>query len=84
MSDLRTVAVVVWQDRHFGVDVQLFENSADAIEYARTQAKNSDRFGDLDETLTDAMKQGSDPWLYYGGYSCEGDHIYVIQRKVRE
>lgn len=70
-----TVYVVIWQDRHSDTGVYVFLDKDQAIEWAKQQARESDRFGDLNEELTEPMRKGD--WLYYGCYSCEGDHLRV-------
>lgn len=82
MADLTKLAVAIWEDRHFDTEVELFLDPDEAVEWAREKARESDRFGDLDETLTPPMIQAG--WLYRGCYSCEGDSIRVITRKVKE
>lgn len=71
------VYVVLWEDRHTDTEPYVFTDAGAAISWARGQARESDRHGDLDEILTDAMRTGG--WLYYGRYSCEGDHLRVVR-----
>lgn len=74
------LAVVIWEDRHADVGVHLFTDTARAIEWARIQARKSDRHGNLDETLTEAAAR--EGYVYHGRYSSEGDSISVIERRV--
>lgn len=76
------VYVAIWKDRHADTSVHLFSSKEKAIEWAAATAREYDRFGDLDEELTSAMKSGPNPWLYYGRYSGEDDCIYVEARKL--
>jgi hypothetical protein len=65
-----TVAVVIWADRHSDTDAYVYRHTADAIEWAKRQVREYGHPEDIDEELTDGMRQ--DGWLYYGKYSCEG------------
>lgn len=76
----RTIAVVIWEDRHRDVDALPFTDTAEAIGWAKARARESDRHGELDETLTDAAK--SEGYVYCGCYSSEGDCISVVERVV--
>lgn len=76
------VYVAIWKDRHADTTAHVFSDADAAVEWAKAQAREYDRFGDLDEGLTDAMKAGPDPWLYYGRYSCEGDCIIVVPIEI--
>lgn len=78
MSDGRKIAIVIWEDRHTDVGAYPFTDTAKAIEWAKARAREHDRQGDLDETLTDAaIREGC---VYYGCYSVEGDCISVVER----
>ncbi|MFE2994134.1 hypothetical protein ACFXG4_03870 [Nocardia sp. NPDC059246] len=82
MADLLKVAVVIWEDSNFDTDIDVFLDADQAVAYAREKARKYGRHGDLDETLTPAMVE--EGWLYRGRYSCEGDNIRVVTRKVKE
>ena len=76
-----TVYVVIWEDRHSDTNAIVFDDREKAIAWAKEKAREYDRFDDLDETLTEGMITGG--WLYYGCYSCEGDHLRVVERRVK-
>ncbi len=76
------IAAVLIRDRHSDPEIHLFAKQSVAIKWAKAKAREYDRFGDLDEELTTAMKR--DGWLYYGRYSVEGDHIRVELLQVTE
>ena len=69
--------VAIWEDRHTDTEVYVFSDKSRAIEWAKANARKADRHSDLDEAMTEPMRQGG--WLYYGGYSCEGDHLRVVE-----
>jgi hypothetical protein len=71
---MTTLSVVLWQDRHTDPSVHLFTDRATAEDWARTQARNSDRHGDYEENIYgDALVVG---------YSCEGDSLTVTTADV--
>jgi len=72
--------VAIWQDRHTDTEVYCFSEAEKAIEWAKKWVRESDRHGELDETMSSAMINGG--WLYYGRYSCEGDNIRVVECTV--
>lgn len=67
------------------------EKTAEAVLWASEAAKGSDRFDELKEYFYDKpdecpadlnwVKRTS--YLYFGQYSCEGDHIEVRKATVR-
>ncbi len=77
----QVVAVVIWVDRHSDTEAYVFHRTADAIEWAKTKAREYGRPEDLDEELTEPMR--TDGWLYYGNYSCEGDYLRVVECVIR-
>jgi len=70
------IYAVIWQDRHADTEVYLFSDPDVAIAWASRQAHEHNLFGDLDEQLLPSMIKAG--WLYYGCYSCEGDHLRVV------
>lgn len=76
-----TVYVVMWNDRHTDPTATLFATPEAAVEWGQATAREYDRHGDLDETLTDPMRSGG--WLYHATYSCEGDSVWVTACDVR-
>lgn len=71
-----SVYVVLWEDRHADIEPYVFADADAAISWAQGKAREFNRHADLDETLTDLMRRAG--WLYYGCYSCEGDHLRVV------
>ena len=70
------LACVLWSDRHSDHSVHLFKDADIAIKWARSKAKEFDRFGDFKELeLTDSMLVAG--WVYYAQYSSEGDGLRV-------
>lgn len=79
--DTGMVYVALWADRHTDPTATVFATAEAAIAWARTTSREYDRHGELDETLTEAMRR--DGWLYHSRYSCEGDRIWVTKCEVR-
>ena len=80
--DMTTVAVIVYEDRHTDVTVEVFLNEQQAIAKARAFALASAQPYVPDETLTDGMR--ADGWLYYARYSPEGDSERVVTVEVQD
>jgi hypothetical protein len=76
------VFVAIWEDRHSDTEAKVFSTEEKAVEWAKRTVKENDRHDDLDETLNESMKEGG--WVYYGRYSCEGDHIHVMPVTIDE
>ena len=77
------LAVVLWHDRHVDTTVHLFTDPEMAVAWARTKAKENNRYGDLTEiTLTQSMRKSG--WIYAIDYSCEGDGLRVEMIEVDE
>jgi hypothetical protein len=76
VTDPQRVYVVLWEDRHNDVGAYLFTDVDVAVSWAQRTAREHDRHGVLDETLTDDMRECG--WLYYGCYSVEGDCLRVV------
>lgn len=75
------VYVAIWEDRHRDATIHAFSEKGKAIEWAKTSAKECDRFGDYKETiLTADMIQ--DGWIFHCEYSCEGDGIRVVEIEI--
>ena len=74
--NMNVVYVAIWGDRHSDVSVRVFSSAELAVEWAKNEVREMDRFGDLDEKMTEGMQKAG--WLYYGRYSCEGDCIRVV------
>lgn len=70
------IYIVVISDRHEDIRTIPFKNKSDAIEYAKKTAKEYCRHPEyLKESIID-------DFIYYIGYSCEGDYICVVKEKM--
>jgi len=81
------VAVVVTEDRHSDVGVEVFNVMDEAIAWAKSRAReyagyNHHRITEADEELTGPMIV--DGWVYNCVYSHEGDAIRVEMRPLHE
>jgi len=74
------VAIVLHVDRHADPEVSVFADTGAALTWAAARAREFDRFGDLEEQLTDGMRR--DGWLYFATYG-EGASIRVEQKEVQ-
>jgi hypothetical protein len=72
------VFVVIVDDTHCDLDVQVFLNSSDAIECARGVIGEQKGNGSCD--VNSSMER--DGWLYYGSYG-ESNNVYVLQRETQ-
>jgi len=71
-----TVYVVLINDRHADLEVELFTQPNVAIARARTLAKEYCRREEDYEEFRIAN------WLFYAKYSVEGDWVRVIEREL--
>lgn len=77
------IYVVMIEDRHVDVEVELFISKERAIERAREIFNEEDRYSDgKDEKLSPSMIE--DGWVYFAIYSCESDSVRVMERKLNE
>lgn len=77
------IYVAIWEDRHSDTTVHAFSDKEKAIDWAKKNARENDRFGiegGVDQILTSGMV--NDGWVYYGLYSCENDSIHVVEVTV--
>jgi len=74
------IYIAIWEDRHTDTEVYAFSTPDKAIEWAKAMVREHDRHNELDEALTQPMIRGG--WLYYGRYSCEGDHIHIVEAEI--
>ena len=76
------VYVAILEDRHCDVQVEVFSEKEDAVEWAEEAALlNAHHEEDIEkEELTAGMRK--EGWLYYAVYSCEGDSVRVVQKEV--
>lgn len=74
------IYVAIWADRHTDTDVYLFQEKQTAIDWARKNARDANRFvEDFEEhDLTSGMK--ADGWVYWVTYTCENDGIRVVEK----
>lgn len=73
------IATLLHSDRHSDPEIAVFATVEGAIAAAKARAKQCDRFGDLDETLTSSMQRAG--WLYFARYG-EGNSIRVELRDI--
>jgi hypothetical protein len=71
-----SVFVVVVEDRHADVDVEVWTDREAAINRGRELAKKYCRHPD------DYEEEQIADWLFYARYSCEDDSIRVIERPI--
>ena len=78
------IYVVLIEDRHADVDIELYADRLEAIKRSTELAKRySRRSEDIEvRPLNDAMKQLG--WIRHISYSCESDYVTVIERDVNE
>ncbi len=80
---MKKVYVAVWQDRHSDTSVEVFTDREAAMAWASKTANDYSRDDEeVLNTLNPAMIAAG--WIYYGCYSCEGDHIRVSEIEVDE
>lgn len=72
------VFVVIIEDRHSDVGVEVWTDRDSAIERAKALAKEYAGYNDC------SPEQKTVPgWEYYTCYSCEGDCVRVVRVKVQ-
>lgn len=72
------VYAVLLEDRHTDVHVEVFADRDEAIERARTLAKENARFPD------DYKEETIEGWEFYCRYSCEDDSTRVVATELKE
>jgi hypothetical protein len=73
--------VVIIEDRHSDVEVELYSDEIKAVERAKEICQEySNGPEDINEYLTDDMKE--EGWIYNATYSCESDGVSVIKKKI--
>ena len=65
--------IVICQDRHGDTTVHPFTDKDKAISEARRIAKEYFRYPE------DYREEQIDGWLFYAQYSCESDHVRVVE-----
>ena len=68
--------VVLIEDRHVDINVELFEELDDAISYAKETAN------EYYQNKEDYREIEIKPWLFYVKFSCEGDNIHIIEKNI--
>lgn len=89
MTVMSDVYVLVGEDRHLDVQVEVFTNEAAAVRAAQ-QFMQEHAWSTLDELnldpedseINDSMR--ADGWIYFQVYSIEGDSVRVVKRKLNE
>lgn len=74
------VGIVLHNDRHADPEVSVFATTELAIADAKRRAQECNRFGDLEESLTEPMRRSG--WLYFATYG-ESNSIRVEEREVQ-
>lgn len=76
------IYIVIWEDRHTDTTADPFVDESAAIEWARTQAKEFDRFGLYAEPpLTDEMRRAG--WLHRITLGEDGAKLRVVENQLR-
>lgn len=70
------IYIAIWKDRHSDTTAHPFSTPEKAIEFATTKAK------EYALEPEDYEEHTYDGFLFYVGYSCEGDCIYVVESTV--
>lgn len=68
--------VVLIEDRHVDINVELFEELDDAILYAKETAN------EYCQNKEDYKEIKIDTCLFYVEFSCEGDNIHIIEKNI--
>ena len=71
------VYVVVLEDRHIDIQVEVFKDRGEAIAEAKRQAKDGCRYGE------DYKEHNYDGWEFHADFSCEGDCVFVKEVELR-
>lgn len=69
------VYTILLQDRHCDPKITVYADRQQAIDKARSIAKEYDRHGEYEEM------QIAD-WVFHATYSCEGDCVTVLECEV--
>lgn len=70
------VYLVITQDRHVDVDVEVYDNKDVAIKRGKELAKKYCR------NTKDYEESKVADWLFYAIYSCEGDYVSVHEKDL--
>ncbi len=70
------IYIVIIEDRHTDVTVHPFTTSETAISEAKRIAKEYCRY---EEDYEEHDYGKDDGWLFYAQYSCESDHVRVVE-----
>lgn len=77
------VYVVTTNDRHVDIDVEVFKDKNLALAWAKRIYREYSK-GDNKVSEKEYDLPNSEGWLYFGSYSCEGDHIIVCEKVINE
>lgn len=82
MAEPQTVYVVILEDRHTDVDVQVYRDRDEAIRAAGVLAEGNARDPSriVVEEITPAM--ADDRWVYFATYSSEDDCVRAVEREL--
>lgn len=73
--------VVIQEDRHTDVDVEVYGDRDRAIERAGELAREAGGDEAQAQPLNPSMQK--EGWLCYITYSCEGDSVRVVERPLK-
>lgn len=70
------VYILIINDRHSDIDVEVFSDKEKSITQAKALAKKYCRHED------DYEERKVADWIFYAQYSCEGNSITVLEKEV--
>ena len=73
------IYIVIIKDRHTDTTAHPFTDPGEAIDWARSKAKEYARQPEDYEEHDYGKDEG---WLFYADYSCEGDHTRVVTTEL--
>ena len=76
-----TVYIVMIEDRHTDVEVEVYSDETRAIARGKELAQEYAGAGNEEEYLTTEMVKSG--WLYNATYSCEGDSVSVQRKELK-
>jgi hypothetical protein len=76
------IYIVIIEDRHADTEAVPFTDEDAAVAHAEEYVAGCDPDPeDIERELNDAMRRVG--WVWYCGYSCEGDSVRVVRRELR-
>ena len=74
---MKSIYCVIINDRHTDVNVEPYTNQEEAVDFARSTAKELCRFKEEYEEIE------IDGWCFCAQYSCEGDSVWVVEKMLK-